>query len=121
VSVFVTDRSAHGGITVVVATPALFAGFGSVVAVLAFAVFVSVPAGVFGSTFTISVATIEAPVGKVGKLHVGAPGLPTGTSAHAPAGPESTEKPTCVVPAGGVSVSNTLWAGSGPLFVTVMV
>src|SRR5437868_9531553 len=110
VSVFVTDTSADGGITVVVATPALFAWLGSVVAVLAFAVFVIGPAGAFGSTLTISVATIEAPAGKLGKLHDGAPGLPTGTRAHVPAGPEPTENPTSVVPAGGVSGSNTVWA-----------
>ena len=61
-----------------------------------------------------------APEGNVAKLHDGAPGLPTGTSAQVAGGPEFTEKLTKPVLAGGESVNATFWASDGPLLVIVM-
>src|SRR5213079_231411 len=112
-SVLVTDISADGaGTTFVVALAVLLPSSGSAVRESASAVFVIVPAGVDGSTFTTSVTVADAPLARLnGQVMVVVP-------AHAPCADDAETNDVTV---GTSSARVTLGASDGPLFVTVIV
>ena len=118
VSTFVTDRLADAP-TVVVAVPLSFPGFGSEVAEETVAVLEStVPALTLGDTATVSVKT-ALPTPRLGfELETVPPAPTAGVVEDHPPG---DERDTNVVPAGSVSVSDTVAALLGPALVTVMV
>lgn len=99
--------------TGVTAVELLFAGFGSAVAALTVAVFVTVsPAPVF----TVSVNAAAAPFNRLAPVHV-----TVVVPVQLNGGPDVCVIDTNVVFAGKVSVSVTFVASDGPLFVTVIV
>ena len=115
----VTDRSAVGTCTVVVAVPLSLPGFGSDVAEVAVAVFErTVPFATEESTATVRVKT-ALPAAREAMEQETVPAAPTaGVVQLQPPGELSETK---VVPAGRVSESDTEAALLGPLLVTVMV
>jgi hypothetical protein len=96
-------------VTVVEVVAELFVVTGSGVAEVTLTVFVSVPAAV-GVTTMVMVAV--AAFAKVPRLQV--------TAAVPEHEPVDVVAETKVTPAGNVSVTDTPWAESGPLFVTVI-
>jgi hypothetical protein len=113
----VTARFAAGAATTVRAEALLFNEFGSAVAVVALAEFVTDPGNV-GAVIT-SVNVPLAPLASVAMLAVTVPVPPTAGVVSVQPGDAVIE--VKVVPAGRGSLIETFAAGSGPLFVTVMV
>src|SRR5688572_7654928 len=118
-SSFVTDMSADGAPTVVVATALSLPGFGSVVAEVTVAVLlITVASKVDAMTLTTSVNT-ALPMVMLGVLHEIAPVPPTEGVVHdQPAGDASE---TNVVLDGTLSLSDAEVALLGPALLTVMV
>jgi hypothetical protein len=113
--VFVTIKSAEE-LTVVDAVAELLPGVGSGAVEVTLAVFEIIAAAV---GVTTSVNTADAPLARLGFVHVTVPFAPTAGVVHVqPTGDASETKFT---PAGSASVSDTLAAGAGPLLVTVIV
>jgi hypothetical protein len=114
---FVITRSAAGADTVVVARALLLDASGSAVALETVAVLLTAPAT--AGPATVSVNVPPAPLASVGMVAVTVPVPPTaGVVRVHPAGAVIEVK---VVPGGSTSLMETLAAGCGPLFVTVMV
>ena len=115
----VTARSAEA-FTVAAVDWLLFAGVGSVVLDDAEAVFVIVvPFAIFAPTLKTSVNVADAPLASVPIVQLTDPVPPTDGFVHVKAGPVFCVSETNVVPAGSVSLSVTLCASLGPLFVTL--
>src|SRR5262245_59680563 len=120
-SVLVTERSACVS-TVVVAVAESFPGVGSVVVVVADAVFVIVdPSSTLALTLTTSVNVAVAPAASVAMLPLNVPVPPTGGLVRVNAGPLVCVADTNVVLAGIASLSATFCASLAPLLVTVIV
>jgi len=113
-------RSAATAETVAVVLALLFPGIESGVELLTVAVLVIVPV-VPDDTFTTIENVADAPAGSVAIVHVIVPVAPAGGVVHAKVGPVVWLSETNVVPAGTVSVSDTLAASEGPAFATVTV
>ena len=96
-------------VTVVEVVAVLLEGIGSGVVDVTLTVFVSVPAAV-GVTMMVMVAV--APFAKVPRLQV--------TVVVPEQVPTDVDEETKVAPAGNTSVTDTLWAESGPPFETVI-
>src|SRR5438093_7181500 len=118
VSLFATATSAV--LTVVCAVAELFAGFESAVVDVTFAVLVMVPVAA-ALTFTTRVNVAEAPAAKLAMFAVAVPVPPTAGVVSVNAGPEVCIIDTNVVFAGMASLSETVDAAAGPLFVKVSV
>ncbi len=101
------ERSAFGGLTVVVAELELFAVLGSLVVLVTDAVFVSAPVPV---AVTLIVIVADLPEASVPRLQV---------TVVVPVQPVEAER--SVSPLGSGSVTITAAAGLGPLFFTVSV
>jgi hypothetical protein len=113
---FVTARSALE-LTIVFAVELLFAGLLSAVVLVTFAVLLSVvPFGVAALTFTTIVKVAEAPLTSDAIEHV-----VVAPVVQRNAGPVVWFSETNVVPAGSVSLNETVEASDGPPFATVMV
>jgi hypothetical protein len=108
-------------VTVVVALAESFAAFASAVALIALAVLVIVPAGAPASTLRTIENVAPRPLGSVAMVQVVVPVPPPGGVAHVKAGPAVCDCDTKVVFAGTTSLSETLEASDGPLFVTLIV
>src|SRR6266496_4291643 len=117
---FVTERSAEA-LTVAELDWLLLPGVGSLVVDDAEAVFVSVVLfTTFAPTFKTSVKVAEEPEASVPIVQFTEPLAPTAGFVQLNAGPVFCASETNVVPAGSVSLSVTLCASLGPLFVTLM-
>ena len=113
----VMARSATG-FTVVVAVCELLAALESLVVAETVAVLL-MEAAAAAEGVTTSVNTADAPLAKLGFVHVTVPFAPTAGVEHVqPAGAASETKFTL---AGSTSLSDTLAANAGPLLVTVIV
>ena len=112
-------RSALPGVIVVDAVD-VFGVVGSVEVVVTFAVLLSGPVGAEPDTLTTIVKVADAPEARLAFVHVTVPAAPTLGFVQANTGPMFCASETNVVLAGNVSVKETLVAGEGPLFVTVM-
>src|SRR5258707_989019 len=100
----------------------LLAGFGSVTGDETVAVFVIVePFATVAPTLSTIVKEAEAPFASVASVQLTDPVPPTAGFAQVNAGPVACVSDTKVVPAGSASVSVTLCASFGPLFMTVTV
>jgi len=107
-------------VTVVVAVALLFAAFGSIVALVTFAVLLIVPdAEAFTATCRVNVAA--APLMNVRMLQLTVPVAPTAGEVHVNAGPLVCDSDTNVVFVGMTSLSATFCASADPLFMTVIV
>jgi len=115
----VTARSA-AAVKVVVTLEALFAGAGSAVVVLTFAVLVMVPVAV-AATLNTKLNVAEAAGASTAIVQVIVPVAPTAGVEQVNAGPLVWFAETNVVLAGTASVSETFAPAEGPLFVTVTV
>src|SRR5262245_58802723 len=120
-SVLVTARSACV-LTVVVAVPVLLPGVGSVEAVAAVAVFVIVePFAALELTFTTTVNTAVSALGTLAFENTMLPVPPTAGAETPQPLPVVTTADTNVVLAGTASVTVTVWAVPGPLFIKLIV
>jgi len=108
--------------TVVVAVPVLLAGVGSVVTLAAVALLVIVaPLGVPESTFTTIVNVAVSPAATVALENTTFPVPPTAGELVDHPLPVETTADTKVALAGTASVTVTVWASDGPLFVKLIV
>jgi hypothetical protein len=99
----------------------LFSSLGSKVAVDTVAVLLKVePGGVAGGMFATNVKFAIDPDGKFAIVQVIVPFVPTEGFEQLNAGPLFWVSETKVIPAGSGSVSDTVAAASGPLFITWM-
>lgn len=100
----------------------MFAALGSVVVEDTFAVFDTLlPLGADAATRITKEKTAELAAGIAAKVHEIVPPAPAAGVLHVKVGPLFWVAETKVVDAGTVSVSVTLAASEGPLFVTVTV
>jgi hypothetical protein len=120
VGVFVIARSALEAATAVVVVALLFAGFGSAVALVIVTMFDSVPDAPFGVSST-SVKVALAAAASVEIVQVTGPVPPTGGVVHVKAGPVFCDIEANVLLAGTGSLSETVCASDGPLFVATIV
>jgi hypothetical protein len=98
----------------------VFGVVGSVDVVVALAVLLSVPSGALADTFATMLNVAVAPEARLALVHVMVPFVPTLGLLQTNAGPVFWVVETNVVFAGSASVSETLVAGFGPLFVSEM-
>jgi hypothetical protein len=109
-------------LTAVVAVALLSVGVGSVAVILAAAVFsIFVPLAVLALTLTMSVNCAEVAAASVAMLQVTVPVAPADGAVQEKVGPETCASDTKVVPAGTVSVSDTVVAAVPPTLFTVIV
>jgi hypothetical protein len=119
--VFTTATSA-AVVTVAVVVDVLFALLGSVVVVVTLATFETLlPLAADDARCITNEKVAETFDESDAIVHVIVPVPPTGGVAHAKAGPSVWDAETNVIPAGTASVSETVVAFDGPLFVTVTV
>lgn len=114
-----TLTSALPGVMVVPAVD-VFGVLGSVDVVVAFAVLLSRPSGALADTLAVMVNVAVAPDAMLAFVQVMVPLVPTLGLVQMNAGPLFCAVETNVVFAGSASVSETLVAGFGPLFVSEM-
>ena len=115
----VTEVEVGRLLTAVVAVALLLPVLGSFVALVALAVFM-IEDGADPVTLTTSVKVCPAPAARVAVVQLTVPVVPTAGVVQVNVVPEPWLRETNVVPAGRVSVSVTLCASEGPLFVMPM-
>src|SRR6266550_8385372 len=103
----------------VAAVSELLAAFGSVVVLEALAVF-EIGEDADAVTLTTSVKVCPAPAARVARVQLTVPAAPTAGVVQTKAAPDPWLSETKVVPAGKVSLSATVWASDGPLFVMLI-
>jgi hypothetical protein len=107
-------------VSVVVTADVLFPGFGSAVVVLTFAVLLIVPLAE-ALTFTTTVKVAVAPARSEPIVQLIVPVPPTGGLVQTNTGPAVCVSETNVAFTGTASVSETVCASDGPLFVIAIV
>ena len=116
--VFVIVTSAVAAVTLVVTVAVLFPEFGSVLVAVTVAVFVTL-AGAVAPKFPVKVNVAGVAGSSVAAVQVIGPVAPTAGAAQEK--PAAGVSDTNVMPAGSASLSVTLCAALGPLFVTTIV